>query len=148
MEKLKITQQSLGRLTTTSINLDIDTFLKIEKASIITGRKKSEIVAEMVNFALKYTEINGSKMRCDFGLNVKLEKPPNDTEIPAPPSPQPSGKMYVSIREASKITGLSEWFIRKNVTDGNIKSFRSGNKFLFSMKSLEEFINALEVGDL
>ena len=148
MEKLKITQQSLGRLTTTSINLDIDTFLKVEKASIITGRKKSEIVAEMVNFALKHTEIDGSKMRCDFGLNVKQKKPPKDAEIPAQPSPQQPNKMYVSIREASKITGLSEYFIRANVTNGNIKSFRSGNKFLFSMKSLEEFVNALEVGDL
>lgn len=145
MEKLKIEQQSLGRLTTTSINLDIDTYLKIEKASILTGKRKSEILAEMVNFALKYTEINGSKMSCDFGLRVKKnevtkDEPKQDNETPvSAPTTQ-----YISIRKAAALTGIGEKAIRNFVKSGKIPSIKIGTHNRINVQTLQEVLKNWE----
>lgn len=141
MDKLIIQQQSLGKRKTTAIHLDIDTYLKIEKASILTGRSKTEIVAEMVNFALKYTEINHSDIKCDFGINTRNCTPSiSKTDSPA------LYKHYVPIREAVEITGLSEYYFRRHLETGEIPAIRTGNKWMINIETLLEKLQVTAQG--
>lgn len=141
MDRLVIQQQSLGKRRTTAIHLDIDTYLKIEKASILTGRSKTEIVAEMVDFALKYTEINHSDIKCDFGINTRDCTP----SISEPDSTAPS-KPYVPVKEAVEITGLSEYYFRKHLETGEIPAIRVGKKWMINIETLLEKLQVMTQG--
>lgn len=136
MKKLTINQQSLGKRGTTAIHLDIDTYLKIEKISILTGRRKTEIVAELVNFALEHTEVES----CDdvnFSLGVNVRKPIREEPKKAE---QPQVHTLVPVREAVEITGLSEYYLRQKLKTGEIPAIRSGNKWLIHIETLLDML--------
>jgi len=51
--------------------------------------------------------------------------------------------MFVSIKEAVKITGLSEYFIRQNLKAGVIPHIKTGNKIMLNMPRLEAELERL-----
>lgn len=51
--------------------------------------------------------------------------------------------MFVSIKEAVKITGLSEYFIRQNLKAGKIPHIKTGNKIMLNMPRLEAELERL-----
>jgi len=51
--------------------------------------------------------------------------------------------MFVSIKEAVKITGLSEYFIRQNLKAGLIPHIKTGNKIMLNMPRLEAELERL-----
>ena len=135
-DKLEINKQSLGRRGTTAIHLGIDTYLKIEKISIMTGRRKTEILAQMVDFALEYAEIEGcEKKDFDFGLNMKSSCNANLGAETAPMRAKET-PVFVPIKDAVEITGLSEFYFRKHLETGEIPAIKSGNKWLIHIENL------------
>lgn len=143
-DKLTITQQSLGRRGTTAIHLDIDTYLKVEKISIVTGRRKAEILAQMVDFALEHSEIDGCEQEdFDFGLKPKPSRVTSVVKTQSVPTSEGT-PVFVPVKEAVKITGLSEYYLRHQLKNGNIPAIRSGNKWLIR---IEDFLEVLR-GDM
>ena len=49
---------------------------------------------------------------------------------------------FASIRETSKLTGLSMYYIRRSVRNGEIPHIRSGEKYLINLSALAELLNA------
>lgn len=45
--------------------------------------------------------------------------------------------MFLPIKEAVRVTGLSEYFFRQNLKAGKIHHIKSGNKILINMPRLE-----------
>lgn len=145
MEKLSISSQSLGKRATTAIHLDIDTYLKIEKISFLTGKSKTTIIAEMVSFAIEHTEVDGSGISHDFNV-INNQKSESVSSIVQKDTEYYSQKVFVSIVEASKITGLSEFYFRKQIKNGAIPVIKSGNKWLVNIEKLLEKLNVLSEG--
>ena len=52
-----------------------------------------------------------------------------------------SGKIFISAREAAKLTGVSYPAILKGCNDGSIPHIVSGNKFLINAPMLIEKLN-------
>lgn len=53
-------------------------------------------------------------------------------------------KLFVKIREAAEITGLSQYFIRRGCRDGTIPCITSGSTFYVNMQA---FLRILEVSE-
>ena len=51
--------------------------------------------------------------------------------------------MFLSIKEAVKVTGLSEYYFRQNLKAGKIPHLRQGNKILINMPQLLESLNKM-----
>lgn len=51
--------------------------------------------------------------------------------------------IFVGIKEAVKITGLSEFYFRQGLKAGNIPHIRSGKKILINMPRLEAQLEQL-----
>lgn len=49
--------------------------------------------------------------------------------------------MFLSIKEAAKITGLSEYYFRQNIKVGKIPHLREGNKIFVNMPRLFEMLD-------
>lgn len=49
--------------------------------------------------------------------------------------------MFLPIKEAVKVTGLSEYHFRQNLKAGKIPHIRSGNKILVNMPRLFEMLD-------
>ena len=49
---------------------------------------------------------------------------------------------FASIRETSKLTGLSMYYIRRAVRNGDIPHIRSGEKYLINLSALAERLDA------
>ena len=53
------------------------------------------------------------------------------------------GKPFLSIRDACDETGLSMFYIRKGIKEGQIDAIQSGTKYFVNMPRLMEALNAL-----
>lgn len=51
------------------------------------------------------------------------------------------GTAYREIVENDPDTAISQWFIRKLVTEGAIPSEKSGNKYIIDLDKLEEYLD-------
>lgn len=49
--------------------------------------------------------------------------------------------IFLSIKEAAKITGLSEYYFRQNIKAGKIPHLREGNKIFVNMPRLLEMLD-------
>lgn len=49
--------------------------------------------------------------------------------------------MFLPIKEAAKITGLSEYYFRQNIKAGKIPHLREGNKIFVNMPRLFEMLD-------
>ena len=53
----------------------------------------------------------------------------------------------VKLREASEMTGLSYYFLRKGCLEGKIAHIRAGNKILVNMDWLEDYLSHQGIKD-
>jgi len=47
------------------------------------------------------------------------------------------------LREASEVTGMSQWYLRQGAKNGTIPCIRSGNRYVFDIELLEEYLKKL-----
>ncbi len=57
-----------------------------------------------------------------------------------------TNKVYCSIAETAAKTGLSTYFLRKNVKENRIPCIRSGAKVLINTEKLSEYLDAMASG--
>lgn len=55
-------------------------------------------------------------------------------------------KTYVKLKEAVKITGLSEYYLRRGCRSGEIPSIRCGNVFYVNLPETLEKLRTLAIG--
>lgn len=53
-------------------------------------------------------------------------------------------KLYLSVKEAAAYSGLSEYYIRKLISDKAIPYIETGKKFLINRIALKEYLNGQE----
>lgn len=53
-------------------------------------------------------------------------------------------KAFMTINEAARVTGLSQYYLRRGVRDGTVPYIRSGTKYLINLPRLLEQIDAPE----
>jgi len=47
------------------------------------------------------------------------------------------------LREASEVTGMSQWFLRQGARNGTIPCIKTGNRYVFDIELLEEYLKNL-----
>ncbi len=52
---------------------------------------------------------------------------------------------YVSVPEASKLSGLSEYFIRSRAKSGDIPHIMAGNKFVINYPKMLAYLEKIEM---
>lgn len=57
------------------------------------------------------------------------------------------GTPFLSIKDACKETGLSQWFLRQGCREGTIPCIRCGSKLMVNVPLLIEKLNAESGGD-
>ena len=58
----------------------------------------------------------------------------------------PTGKLFCTIAEATKETGLSQYFIREGVRNGQIPCIKCGNKFMINMRLFLPMLDDMSKG--
>ena len=69
--------------------------------------------------------------------DYRTDEPTNETEN--------SITQFVGVKECSKITGLSEYFLRNAIREGLIPVLRSGKKYLVDMNKLTEKMDEMSI---
>lgn len=54
--------------------------------------------------------------------------------------------LYQSIKDTAKVTGLSQFMLRKLLKDGKLPHIRSGNKIFVNIPALTERLKQMESG--
>ncbi|MEQ8197519.1 MAG: helix-turn-helix domain-containing protein [Clostridiaceae bacterium] len=49
------------------------------------------------------------------------------------------------LREASEITGMSKWFLRQGARNGTIPCIKSGNRYVFDLELLDEYLKNMAI---
>lgn len=52
---------------------------------------------------------------------------------------------YMSVTEASKLSGLSEYFIRSRAKSGDIPHIMAGNKFVINYPKMLAYLESIEI---
>ena len=52
---------------------------------------------------------------------------------------------YMSVPEASKLSGLSEYFIRSRAKSGDIPHIMAGNKFVINYPKMLDYLESIEM---
>lgn len=138
---LIISQQSLGKRHSTALHLEIDTYLQIEKLSYLTGRNKTELVSELIGFALTHCEVDGVNMKREF--NLKSNITPTVSPQPQPQVKPTENKLFVSLSEARKITGFSRDYLYKGLSEGVIPHIKCGKNYKINIVAFLEQLNSL-----